>query len=374
MPKSLKYQSKLKFVVSPQPQSLAKALPEVLAPNTWLRLTEIKLPLVNEHDPTLAELRFVACERLGIDDAALHNVSVFKRGYDARKRSAIVLIFTLLVQVKDPLAVLKKRLAHVDVAPDTRYHMPPAPKSCAHRPVIIGFGPCGLFAALILAQMGLKPIVLERGKAVRERTKDTFGLWRKQALNPESNVQFGEGGAGTFSDGKLWSQVSDPQFLGRKVLEEFVKAGAPEEILYVSKPHIGTFRLVSMIEKMRADIEALGGEIRFEAKVADVLIEDGAIRGLTLADGSTLAADRVVLAIGHSARDTFQMLFERGVYVEPKAFSVGFRIEHPQHLIDESRFGGYSGRSRLQAGTPRQQRAFGVQLLHVPGRHRGSGD
>jgi uncharacterized protein len=331
------------------PQASQKALPESLSPNTWLRLTEIKLPLVNEHDPTLAELRHLACERLAISDAELTDLNVFKRGYDARKRSAIVLIYTLLVQVVDPHSVLKKRLPHVDLAPDTRYQMPIVNKTPKLRPVIIGFGPCGLFAALILAQMGLKPIVLERGKAVRERTKDTFGLWRKNALNPESNVQFGEGGAGTFSDGKLWSQVSDPQFLGRKVLDEFVKAGAPEEILYVSKPHIGTFRLVSMIEKMRGDIEALGGEIRFETKVADVLIEAGQITGLTLGDGTFLAADRVVLAIGHSARDTFQMLFERGVYVEPKAFSVGFRIEHPQHLIDESRFGTYSGHEILGA-------------------------
>ena len=348
MAKSLK--NRTKSTVTSKPHSAPKTLlPDSLNPQTWLRLTEIKLPLVVNHNPTELELRKLACDRLAISDAELLNLSVFKRGYDARKRSAIVLIYTLLVQIADPITALKRGTAHVDLAPETRYQMPKTPKNVSHRPVIIGFGPCGLFAALILAQMGLKPIVLERGKAVRERTKDTFGLWRKQTLNPESNVQFGEGGAGTFSDGKLWSQVSDPQFLGRKVLHEFVKAGAPEEILYVSKPHIGTFRLVSMIEKMRSEIESLGGEIRFEAKVADLHIEAAAIRGLTMADGTYIAADRVVLAIGHSARDTYQMLFERGVYVEPKAFSVGFRIEHPQHLIDEARFGSFAGHDILGA-------------------------
>src|SRR6185436_10220408 len=217
------------------------------------------------------------------------------------------------------------------------------------RPIVIGFGPCGIFAALVLAQMGLRPIVLERGKEVRDRTKDTWGLWRKRVLEPESNVQFGEGGAGTFSDGKLYSQISDPRFLTRKVLTEFVKAGAPEEILYVAKPHIGTFRLVSMVEKMRADIEALGGEIRFQQRVTDVLIEAGRIRGVTLASGEQLRADHVVLALGHSARDSFAMLHERGVYMEAKPFSVGFRIEHPQSIIDRARFGPNAGNPILGA-------------------------
>jgi uncharacterized FAD-dependent dehydrogenase len=215
--------------------------------------------------------------------------------------------------------------------------------------VIIGTGPCGLLAGLVLAQMGFRPILLERGKAVRERTRDTWGLWRKGQLNPESNVQFGEGGAGTFSDGKLTSQIKDPQHHGRKVLEEFVKAGAPEEILYVSKPHIGTFRLVTMVEHMRASIEALGGEIRFQSRVADVDIKDGQMRGVILADGERIAADHVILAVGHSARDTFHMLHERGVHIEPKAFSVGLRIEHPQSLIDACRFGKYAGDPTLGA-------------------------
>jgi uncharacterized FAD-dependent dehydrogenase len=227
------------------------------------------------------------------------------------------------------------------------------------RPVVIGFGPCGIFAALILAQMGLRPLVLERGKPVRERTKDTFGLWRQGRLDPQSNVQFGEGGAGTFSDGKLWSQISDPRHLTRKVLAEFVKAGAPEEILFVAKPHIGTFRLVGMVEKMRADIEALGGEVRFQQQVVDLLIEDGPslagapaarhVRGLTLASGEQIRTDQVVLALGHSARDTFAMLQQRGVFMEPKPFSIGFRIEHPQGVIDRARFGASAGHPILGA-------------------------
>jgi uncharacterized FAD-dependent dehydrogenase len=235
-------------------------------------------------------------------------------------------------------------------SPDTRYHfIAKAPQTLEQRPVVIGFGPCGIFAALLLAQMGFKPIVLERGKAVRERTQDTWGLWRKSTLNPESNVQFGEGGAGTFSDGKLWSQVKDPKFYGRKVLHEFVKAGAPEEILYVAKPHIGTFRLVGVVEKMRQEIIALGGEIRFSQKVTGFDIQDQKICGVLLEDGSHLSTNHVILALGHSARDTFQALHDAGVYLEAKPFSIGFRIEHPQSMIDKARLGPHAGNPLIGA-------------------------
>ncbi|HKX93898.1 MAG TPA: FAD-dependent oxidoreductase, partial [Methylibium sp.] len=317
-----------------------------------LRITELRLPLDHADDA----LRPAVVARLGVADAALKAIHVFRRGYDARKKSAIQLVYTLDCEVDDEPGVLARLSGdpHVRPAPDTRYRfVGHAPADFAAsgrpRPVVVGFGPCGLFAALILAQMGLRPIVLERGKAVRERTQDTWGLWRRQELNPESNVQFGEGGAGTFSDGKLWSQISDPRHLTRKVLTEFVKAGAPEEILVVSKPHIGTFRLVSMIEKMRAEIEALGGEIRFQQRVTDLRIEAGAVRGVILADGRQIDADHVVLALGHSARDTFAMLHARGVFMEPKPFSIGFRVEHPQGVIDRARFGPNAGHPRLGA-------------------------
>ena len=317
-----------------------------------LRITELRLPL--HHADT--ELLPAVLSRLGVDVAALKTWTVFRRAYDARRKAAVQLIYTIDCELADPAAVLARHAGdpHIRVAPDTQYRLlAQAPAdfkaSGRPRPVVVGFGPCGLFAALVLAQMGLAPIVLERGKEVRQRTKDTWGLWRQGVLNPESNVQFGEGGAGTFSDGKLWSQISDPRHLMRKVLTEFVKAGAPEEILFVSKPHIGTFRLVSMIEKMRADIEALGGEIRFEQQVVDVRIEDGHIRGLTLKGGQQLDADHVVLALGHSARDTFTMLHERGVFMEAKPFSVGFRVEHPQGVIDRARFGPSAGHPILGA-------------------------
>ena len=317
-----------------------------------LRLTELRLPL----DHAESALRPAIVSRLGLADADLQSFSVVKRAYDARKKTAIQLSYSLDCELADEAAVLIRFAgdAHVRPAPDMRYRaVGHAPvdffAAQAPRPVVVGFGPCGLFAALILAQMGLRPIVLERGKAVRERTLDTWGLWRKGVLNPESNVQFGEGGAGTFSDGKLWSQISDPRHLTRKVLTEFVQAGAPEEILFVSKPHIGTFRLVGVVEKMRAQIVALGGEVRFQQCVTDLLIEAGQVRGLVLASGETLRADNVVIALGHSARDTFQMLHRRGVLMEAKPFSIGFRIEHPQGLIDRARFGPQAGHPILGA-------------------------
>ncbi|ATC97090.1 NAD(P)/FAD-dependent oxidoreductase [Pseudoalteromonas tunicata] len=313
-----------------------------------LRLTEIKLPL--DHDE--AALTQAILSKLAISSSQLIDFTVFKRGYDARKKTNILLIYTLDINVTGEAQLLQQfaKDPHVKPAPDTSYKfVATAPKNLTERPVVIGFGPCGLFAGLLLAQMGFNPIILERGKAVRERTKDTFGFWRKGTLDTESNVQFGEGGAGTFSDGKLYSQVKDPNHYGRKVINEFVAAGAPEEILYVSKPHIGTFKLVNMIEKMRAEIIALGGEIRFSTRVDDIVITDGQITALQLSNGETLHSKHVVLAVGHSARDTFEMLYNRDVYIEAKPFSVGFRIEHKQSMIDECRFGDNAGNPILGA-------------------------
>jgi uncharacterized protein len=321
-----------------------------------IRLTEIKLPLDHAPDALAAAVQ----KHLGLPAEDITSIGIFRRGYDARKKSDIHFIYTLDVVTKDNGGVLvraQKKAAkpgapalHISITPDTEYKfVTRAPDRAFKRPVVIGTGPCGLFAALTLAQMGFKPLVLERGKIVRERTKDTWGFWRKSQLKTDSNVQFGEGGAGTFSDGKLWSQVKDPLFHGRKVMQEMVRGGAPDEIMYVSKPHVGTFRLVKVVEFLREEIIALGGEFRFSAQVTDVQIEQGVIRGLTLQTGEQIEADHVVLAIGHSARDTFEMLHDKGVYVEAKPFSVGFRIEHPQSLIDRARFGPFAGNALLGA-------------------------
>lgn len=309
-----------------------------------IRITDLKLPLGHAADA----LRDAIGARLDLAPGTAFDFTVSRRANDARRKSAILMVYSVDVAIEGEEAILA-RLAgdpHVRRTPDTAYRfVAQAPDGFAGpRPVVIGAGPCGLFAGLILAQMGFRPIILDRGKAVRERTRDTWALWRRRELNPESNVQFGEGGAGTFSDGKLWSQIKDPRFLARKVLTEFVAAGAPPEILTEAHPHIGTFRLVSMVEHMRATIEALGGEYRWQHRVDDLAIEtDRAGRrrltGLVLQTGEILETTHAVLAIGHSARDTFEMLHRRGVHIEPKPFSIGVRIEHPQSWIDRARFG-----------------------------------
>lgn len=316
-----------------------------------IRLTEIKLPL--NHAPE--DLTTAITTKLKISAEQMASFVMFKRGYDARNKRNIQLIYTLDITLTDSdltndLLVQFESDNHVKATPDTSYkYVGEAPKDLTERPVVIGFGPCGLLAALTLAQMGFKPIIIERGNEVRQRTKDTFGFWRQRKLNTESNVQFGEGGAGTFSDGKLYSQVKDPNHYGRKVMTEFVKAGAPDEILFVSKPHIGTYKLVTMVEKMRAEIIALGGEVRFATRVDDLHITDSKVTGVTLNTGETLKTSHVILAVGHSARDTFQMIHDKGVYVEAKPFSIGFRIEHRQSTIDQARFGDNAGNEILGA-------------------------
>ncbi len=317
-----------------------------------IRITELRLPI----DHTADDLEKAILKRLNLSPEDLISFEIFKRSYDARKNVALAFIYTIDLSIKDERAVLQQFSSdsHIRPSPDTSYHyVAAAPDSIQSgkslRPVVVGFGPCGIFAALLLAQMGFKPIVLERGKQVRERTQDTWGLWRKNILNPESNVQFGEGGAGTFSDGKLYSQIKDPKFYGRKVIQEFVKAGAPSEIQYVAKPHIGTFRLVGMVEKIRQEIIDLGGEIRFSQKVIGFDIRNGQMAGVKIEGQSDLPASHVVLALGHSARDTFKVLHDAGVYMEAKPFSVGFRIEHPQSLIDKARLGPHAGNELIGA-------------------------
>lgn len=314
-----------------------------------IRITELSLPL----DHPAAALRKAIVTRLKIRDEDLLDFTVFKRSYDARKKnSEISFVYIVDLSVRDEAVVLARFASdqHVRVAPDTRYKVvAQAPDGLAERPIVIGFGPCGLFAALTLAQMGFKPIVLERGRDVRTRTKDTWALWRKNVLTPESNVQFGEGGAGLFSDGKLYSQIKDPKFFGRKVMHEFVRAGAPEEIMFVNKPHIGTFRLTGVVSTMREEIRALGGEVRFESRVVDLLMSNGRVEGVVLDKGEELRSRYVVLALGHSSRDSVRMLHRRGVFMEAKPFAIGFRIEHPQSLIDKARLGKYAGHPELGA-------------------------
>ncbi|MEO8307315.1 MAG: FAD-dependent oxidoreductase [Pseudomonadota bacterium] len=314
-----------------------------------IRITELALPL--DYPPQA--LRQAVLKRLAITDDQLLDLTLFKRSHDARKKSSGIFFICIVdVTVCDEAQVLLRCAAdkHVGVAPDTTYHpVAQAPALQKERPLVVGFGPCGLFAALLLAQMGFKPIVLERGRDVRRRTRDTWALWQEKTLTPESNVQFGEGGAGLFSDGKLYSQIKDPKFYGRKVMREFVRAGAPAEILFVSKPHIGTFRLTGVVAAMREEIRALGGEVRFESKVTDLLIENGQIEGVTLATGETLHGRHVVLALGHSSRDTLRMLEQRRVFMEAKPFAIGFRIEHPQSLIDIARLGRFAGHKELGA-------------------------
>jgi uncharacterized FAD-dependent dehydrogenase len=344
-----------------------------------LRLSELKLPL----DHTPADLEGLIRTTLGLASAAPLTFSVFKRSFDARKAhiQAVYIVDVDLQGSGGDARAESQVLAqfpdhpHIKPAPDMAYHLPvQAPAEPKSRPVVVGFGPCGIFAALMLAKMGFKPIVIERGTEVRQRTQDTWDLWRKRNLHPESNVQFGEGGAGTFSDGKLYSQIKDPRFLGRQVMQEFVKAGAPANILVDAHPHIGTFKLVKVVESLRAQIIALGGEIRFQQRVVDVVLAPTqapseappqsanaakaqrtqklvALKILDQVSGDTyeLPTEQAVLALGHSSRDTFAMLHERGVYLQAKPFSIGFRIEHPQGLIDRARWGRHAGHPSLGA-------------------------
>jgi uncharacterized protein len=313
-----------------------------------LRLSEVKLPL--EH--TEADIQSAILKKLSIAPKDLIRHTIFKRSYDARKKGSVSFVYIIDIETTREQQLLQrfKKDPHIVPTPDTSYrYVTHAAAGLEQRPIVIGCGPCGMFAGLLLAQMGFRPIIVERGKAVHDRSVDTFGFWSKGKFDPESNAQFGEGGAGTFSDGKLYSRIKDTNHHGRKVLAELVNAGAAPEILYINKPHIGTYRLVKIVENIRNQIESLGGEIRFQSRVEQLNIENGQVCGVTLASGEHIASNHVVLAVGHSARDTFEMLYQAGVYIEAKPFSIGFRIEHPQAIIDKCRLGSQAGHPMLGA-------------------------
>lgn len=318
-----------------------------------IRVTEVKLPL--DHDE--ADLKQALYNRLKQFPS---EYKVIRQGYDARRRGDIQLVYTIDCSIDNEEEFLRNHSLdrNLSKTPEVRYQFVMsrqtgekiASQASYVRPIVIGAGPCGFMAGLLLAQMGLRPLILERGKAVRERTVDTFAFWRQSKFNPDSNVQYGEGGAGTFSDGKLHTQISDPYHYGHKVLTEFVRAGAPEEILYVSKPHIGTFRLVSMVEKIRQEIESFGGQYRFNTYVQKILMnKNRQIVGVRLVDGQEIQTNHIILATGHSAREMMYTLYEDGVEIQAKPFSVGVRIEHPQTLIDKARFGSQAGHQLLGA-------------------------
>lgn len=323
-----------------------------------LRIQQIKLSL--EEPLTLLPEKII--RKLHIKESDLLSYRIFKESIDARsKKQELHFIYCVDCKVRGEEAILKRKIKDVSRTPDIRYHMPSkGVVGLAHRPVVIGFGPAGMFAALLLAQMGYEPLVLERGECVEKRVESVERFWKEGILNTSSNVQFGEGGAGTFSDGKLTARSKDLRV--HKVLKEFVNFGAPEEILYQQHPHIGTDLLRNIVHNIREEILRLNGEIRFETKVEDLIIEQGQITGV-IANGELIACEQVILAIGHSARDTFFQLMERGVSMQAKAFAIGARIEHPQSLIDQAQYKEHAGHPRLGAAEYR--------MVHTASNGRG---
>jgi len=307
-----------------------------------LRITSLSLP-IGHSESDLADL---AAERLGVSSESLSGLHVRRKSVDARKRGGVFFVYTVDVEIDGDEQSFVDTAKGISVARSLDYKRPASGK-CSVRPVIIGTGPCGLFAGLILAEAGFKPLLLERGKPANERAKDVARFWKDGVLDENSNVQFGEGGAGTFSDGKLTTQIKDKHNRCRKVLDEFVAAGAAEEILYLAKPHIGTDVLVEVVTNIREKIVSLGGEVRFQSHVTELVVEDDAVKGVVLGSGEVIKSDIVIGAIGHSARDTFHELHSKGVKCQQKAFSIGARIEHPQCFIDKAQYGKYAGHPSL---------------------------
>ena len=309
-----------------------------------IRITQIKISI----DEPVSKVKSLVLKKLRLQKSDLLDYRIYKESIDARHRGEIDFIYTVDIKLKDEARILSKKIKNVSLAPELDFVNPVVgSKKMLHRPVVIGFGPAGMFAALLLAQNGYRPIVLERGQAVDERVKSIDKFWLEGKLNPKSNVQFGEGGAGTFSDGKLTSRVRDLR--GRKVLEEFVQAGAPEDILYKAHPHVGTDLLRDIVKNIRKQIIELGGEVHFDAQVEEFLIEDEQLQAVKLADGNIIKTNQAILAIGHSARDTFSELYDKGVTITAKPFAVGVRIEHPQSLINKAQYKEFADHPRLGA-------------------------
>lgn len=313
-----------------------------------IRINEIKLAL-DEDEKLLADK---AAKILKINKKYIKKLSIYKKSVDARKKDDVHFTYSVDIEISldEKQIVSKCKSNKVSIAEVYHYEIPENKRVSKFRPVIVGFGPAGMLAGLILAEAGLRPLIFERGKNIDDRQKDVNEFWTKRKLDEESNVQFGEGGAGTFSDGKLTTGIKSP-FI-RKVLEELYEAGAPEEILYSSKPHIGTDRLAVVVKNIRKKIEKLGGEVKLECKVEKLIVYNKFVQGLTYSHNGEffdIEADSVIMAIGHSARDTVEMLYNLGVEIIQKPFSVGARIEHPQGLINKAQYGKFANHPKLGA-------------------------
>jgi uncharacterized protein len=305
------------------------------------------IPLPFDHDPDA--LRRALLEKLNLPERELLGFQIVRKSIDARKKKRILAVYSVDVQVKNQSRFLSRHTGdpNISPSPDLRYRPPSPGRFKGPSPVVVGTGPCGLFAGLILAEAGLRPILVDRGKAVQDRVRDVQRFWRKGLFNPESNVPFGEGGAGTFSDGKLTTRIRDGKNRIRKVLFELVKAGAPEEILYEAKPHLGTDNLIKVVRNIRKTILALGGQVRFDTQLTGIRVKENSVYEAIFNHAETRHTDTLILGLGHSARDTFQMLHEQNIPMMAKAFSIGVRIEHPQTLIDQAQYGPFAAHPEL---------------------------